>query len=214
MRNNGTMMQYFHWYYGNSPHDPDLWKKVTAEAVNLAAAGITALWLPPPYKANHYDPSGQQVHDRHSVGYDIYDLYDLGEFDQKGSVRTKYGQKEEYLGAIKAAQLHGVHVYGDVVFNHKAGADKTEWVKAYRVKEKDRNEIIEELWIEAWTEFTCTGRDGRRPSLPLRSERTLRALAPSTDIARSRRTILVRPSPARLRTASDRRRTWWPDTRA
>jgi alpha-amylase len=44
---NGTMMQYFHWYI--SPDD-NLWKKVEREAPALAAAGITALWLPPAYK--------------------------------------------------------------------------------------------------------------------------------------------------------------------
>ncbi len=32
-------------------------------------------------------------------GYEVYDLFDLGEFDQKGTVRTKYGLKEEYLRA-------------------------------------------------------------------------------------------------------------------
>ena len=29
---------------------------------------------------------------------------DLGEFDQKGSVRTRYGTREEYLSGIKSAQ--------------------------------------------------------------------------------------------------------------
>jgi hypothetical protein len=29
--------------------------------------------------------------DAHGNGYDIYDLYDLGEFDQKGAVPTKWG---------------------------------------------------------------------------------------------------------------------------
>ena len=34
------------------------------------------------------------------VGYSVYDLYDLGEFNQKGTVETKYGSKDEYLSAI------------------------------------------------------------------------------------------------------------------
>ena len=37
------------------------------------------------------------------AGYSTYDLFDLGEFDQKGSVRTKYGTKEEYLSAVMNA---------------------------------------------------------------------------------------------------------------
>src|SRR5947209_15725959 len=87
---NGTMMQYFHWYY---PNDGSLWKKLKKEAPMLAVLGINAVWLPPAYKGT----SGAN-----SVGYDVYDLYDLGEFDSKGSTRTKYGTREEYLSAIEA----------------------------------------------------------------------------------------------------------------
>ena len=39
------------------------------------------------------------------VGYAAYDLYDLGEFDQKGTTRTKYGTKDEYLEAIKSCKI-------------------------------------------------------------------------------------------------------------
>src|SRR4051794_2159852 len=84
---NGVMMQYFHWY--NTQGD-NLWQKVATEAPNLKAAGIDALWLPPAYKATNAD----------DVGYGPYDLYDLGEFNQKGAVRTKYGTKAQYLAAI------------------------------------------------------------------------------------------------------------------
>jgi alpha-amylase len=57
------------------------------------------------------------------VGYGIYDYFDLGEFDPKGSVRTKYGTREELLAAIKAAQKAGLQVYADIILNHKMGAD-------------------------------------------------------------------------------------------
>ena len=72
MDQNGTMMQYFEWYLPSGM----LWNKMKEEAPNLAACGITALWIPPAYKGN----SG--IND---VGYGVYDLYDLGEFDQKGT---------------------------------------------------------------------------------------------------------------------------------
>jgi alpha-amylase len=52
---------------------------VAEKAPDLAKAGITSLWLPPAYKG-----TGGGM----DVGYGIYDLFDLGEFDQKGSVRT------------------------------------------------------------------------------------------------------------------------------
>ncbi len=64
------------------------------------------------------------------VGYGAYDLFDLGEFDQKGSVRTKYGTKNEYVDAIEVAQQAGMQIYADVVFNHKMGADAAEEVEA------------------------------------------------------------------------------------
>ncbi len=144
------MMQYFHWYYGNSATDPDLWEKVKQEVDNLSALGVTALWLPPPYKGTG---------GAHDVGYGIYDLYDLGEFEQKDSVRTKYGTKQQYMDAIQAAHAHDMQIYGDVVLNHKAGADDTEWVKAARVHYDNRSFTYgEETWIEAWTKFNFAGR--------------------------------------------------------
>ena len=77
----GVMMQYFHWY---EKDDGSLYKRLAHEASVLAKAGFTALWLPPAYKG---------VGGAADVGYGVYDLYDLGEFDQKGSVRTKYGTR-------------------------------------------------------------------------------------------------------------------------
>ena len=159
MKDNGTMMQYFHWYYGNSMNDPELWVHVQNEAKRLALLGVTALWLPPAFKASSFNSGGKSDHEKFSTGYDIYDLYDLGEFNQKGSVRTKYGTRKQYISAIREAQSNGINIYADVVLNHKAGADRTEWVKAARVAWDNRNYVIEdELWVEAWTKFTFDGR--------------------------------------------------------
>ncbi|KHF29300.1 Alpha-amylase precursor [Anoxybacillus sp. BCO1] len=116
---NGTMMQYFEW---DLPNDGTLWTKVQNEASSLSSLGITALWLPPAYKGTSQG----------DVGYGVYDLYDLGEFNQKGTIRTKYGTKTQYIQAIQAAKSAGMQVYADVVFNHKAGADSTEWVDAVK----------------------------------------------------------------------------------
>jgi len=143
---NGVMMQYFHWYNASADN---LWLRVVDQSDDLAAAGFTALWLPPAYKGT----SGNDV------GYGPYDLYDLGEFNQKGSVRTKYGSKSEYLQAIQTAHANNLQIYGDVVFNHKAGADATEWVQSTRVQTGDRNqEYGGDVWIQAWTDFEFPGR--------------------------------------------------------
>ncbi len=72
-----------------------MWREVTALAPNLNEIGINMIWLPPAYKG----ASGG-----YSVGYDSYDLFDLGEFDQKGSIATKYGDKAQLLEAIDALQ--------------------------------------------------------------------------------------------------------------
>jgi len=147
---NGTMMQYFHWYISAGDQ---LWQQVEREAPDLASEGITALWLPPAYKG------AAGIHD---VGYGPYDLYDLGEFDQKGSVETKYGSHLQYQTAIAAAHAAGLQIYADMVFNHRGGADRTEWIKAIRVHPRDRRFTTgEEEWIEAFTEFNFPGRQGR-----------------------------------------------------
>jgi alpha-amylase len=151
---NGAMMQYFHWY---TPSDGSLWRTLAQEARALAKAGITSVWLPPAYKA----AGGNK-----DVGYGVYDLFDLGEFDQKGSVRTKYGTRDEYLQAIKAVQAAGVQVYADVVFNHKMGADQEEEFKATPYNPRNRNEAIGDLQpIKAWTHFTFPGRGGKYSEL-------------------------------------------------
>jgi alpha-amylase len=162
MEENGMMMQYFHWYYGNDNKHPDLWDQVKQESVRLSNLGVTALWLPPAYKGSSYNSGGKNACEKYGVGYGIYDLYDLGEFDQKGSVRTKYGSKDQYISAIQTAQANNIDIYADVVFNHKAGADETEWVKSARVARDDREFVIEkEIWIEAWTRFNFVGRNNK-----------------------------------------------------
>ena len=147
---NQTLIQYFHWYY----NEPDnLWTKAAKEAANLAELGFTGVWFPPAYQGSNGG---------YSLGYDTYDLFDLGEFDQKNSVATKYGNKEEYLNAIAELQKNGINVIADTIFNHKAGGDEIETIKARMVNEDNRNEFISEVIdIEAWTRFTFPGRAGK-----------------------------------------------------
>ena len=54
---------------------------------------------------------------------DVYKRQDLGEFDQKGTVRTKYGTRAEYLAAIRMLHLADLQVLPDIVLNHRMGAD-------------------------------------------------------------------------------------------
>ncbi len=151
---NGAMMQFFHWY---TPADGSLWRFLAQESQSLADAGITSVWLPPAYK-------GAGGGD--DTGYGTYDLFDLGEFDQKGSVRTKYGTKDEYVEAIAAAHDAGIQVYADVVFNHKMGGDHEEEVMATPFNSDNRNEAIGDLRpIKAWTHFSFPGRGQQHSAL-------------------------------------------------
>lgn len=144
---NTTMMQYFEWYL---PENGLHWKRCAAQAGQLAETGINMVWLPPAYKG----AAGEN-----SVGYDVYDTYDLGEFDQKGCVKTKYGAKEEYLKAVETFQENGIKVLADVVLNHRMGADGTENVIVEEELNSDRNQDISgKQEITAWTRFDFPGR--------------------------------------------------------
>ena len=150
MNNNGLMMQYFEWYL---PEDHSLWKRVMEEAPKLKTLGVSSLWLPPAYKGAAGDKD---------VGYGAYDLYDLGEFNQKGSIPTKYGTKKEYIEMVQAVQKKGMDIYADIVLNHKIGADETEYVKAEEFNATSRNQMVgDEKTICGWTKFTFPGRKGK-----------------------------------------------------
>lgn len=144
---NQTMIQFFHWY---TDGDGVLWKHAEKEAKNLSELGITSVWFPPAYKGTNGG---------FSVGYDAYDLYDLGEFDQKNSTPTKYGTKQDYINSIQALKKENIQVIVDIVLGHKAGGDELETFKAAKVDENNREKIISEFSdIQSYTKFTFPGR--------------------------------------------------------
>lgn len=144
---NGVIIQYFEWYLETNQ---DLWNEISKNAENLAKIGITALWLPPAYKG---------IGGKDEVGYGVYDLYDLGEFEQKGTVKTKYGSKEEYINCILALKQAGIESYADIVLNHKMGADMLQTIPAEKVDWGNHNEIVsgKEI-VRVATKFTFPGR--------------------------------------------------------
>ena len=112
-------------------HDCGLWRQAARDAFALRRMGFTALWLPPAYKGS------AGVND---VGYGVYDTYDLGEFDQKGTVRTKYGTRAEYLAAIRMLHLADLQALPDIVLNHRMGADESEEVTVHCDNPDDRSQ--------------------------------------------------------------------------
>jgi len=115
----GVMMQAFHW---DCPREDgkefQWWNYICREIPGLAKAGFTCLWLPPVHKAANLGGP--------SMGYDPYDYYDLGEFDQKGTVPTWFGTRHELDELIANAHRNNMTVLADMVFNHNSGADAQE----------------------------------------------------------------------------------------
>lgn len=148
MAQNITILQQFHWY---TPNDGNWWNFCGSEAKNLANKGITHVYLPPAYKSGMGN---------NEPGYAVYDLYDLGEFDQKGTVRTKYGTKQEYLDCIKLHHQNNINILADIVLNHRVGGDEVETFTAIEVDEIDRNSFINKaLEIESFTRFCFPARN-------------------------------------------------------
>lgn len=88
------------------------WDHLAKQAQALRAVGFTAVWLPPVIKG----ASGKD-----SVGYDVFDDYDLGSKNQKGSIATHYGTREELTRCVAMMRANGLDVYVDLVENQRGG---------------------------------------------------------------------------------------------
>ena len=112
----GVLMQAFYWDCPKvSNQEFNWWNFVSNEIPHLKTAGITALWLPPSCKAK----------DVISMGYDPFDFYDLGEFNQKkhDKKETWFGSKDDLLNLIHTAHNSGIQLLADIVFNQCSGGD-------------------------------------------------------------------------------------------
>ncbi|KAF5391545.1 hypothetical protein D9757_002344 [Collybiopsis confluens] len=147
---NPLMIQFFTW--DSKANGMSWWKHFEEEIPRLREMGFTQVWLPPPNKAA--EPEGR--------GYDAYDLWDLGEFDQKGTVATRWGSREEFLSACRVAKEHDVDILIDAVLNHKLGADRTESFQAIPVDPQNRLKDLDKAKeIEGWTNFNFPGRGNK-----------------------------------------------------
>ena len=109
LTNKGVMMQGFYWDV-----EPrfEWWNTISAKTTNWAQIGIDKLWLPPVSKGQ----SGG-----YSMGYDPSDYFDLGEFNQHGTMETRFGSKQELLNLIEAAHTNNIQVIADIVMGHNSG---------------------------------------------------------------------------------------------
>lgn len=103
-----VVLQAFWWDYYNANY-PDRWANYLTElAPRLREMGVDAVWIPPSSK--NQSP--------YYVGYAPFDHYDLGDKYQKGSTRTRLGNKDELLRMIAVMHANGIEVIQDVVLNH------------------------------------------------------------------------------------------------
>mgnify|MGYP006272470189 CR=1 FL=1 len=150
---NPVILQTFYWemnsgkYAEKLPEETDLWNLLAERADSIAEAGFDFLWFPPANKG------AGGIED---VGYGSYDLWDLGEFEQKGNIRTKYGTKDQLENAVKKLHNNDLKLIYDAVLNHRLGADEEETVIL-----KDGSQA------DVWTKFNFAGRGNKYSSLKL-----------------------------------------------
>lgn len=107
----GVMMQAFYW---DVPAGGTWWNTIDTKLADWSNAGIDAIWLPPVSKAQNGP---------YSMGYDPFDYYDFGEYNQMGSTETRFGSRTELTGMINTAHQNGLSVIADIVINHNSGGD-------------------------------------------------------------------------------------------
>lgn len=112
--NGKVVLQAFWWDAWNERYPQDWYTYLAKLVPRLRALGIDGIWIPSPAKGN----AGTN-----SMGYDLFDHYDLGEKNQKDTVATRFGDKDRLLRLIAVAHANGLEVYPDIVLNHVIGGE-------------------------------------------------------------------------------------------
>lgn len=143
----GVLMQAFYWDCPREEQQEHTWWNFVATRLDqLRSAGFTALWLPPAGK-------GSNLFGQMSMGYDVYDYYDLGTYDQKGSLKTWFGSGSDLKALIGAAHERDLKVYADLVLNHNNGADAEEFNPILQQKRWTLFKPASNIFTRDWTCF-------------------------------------------------------------
>ncbi len=112
----GVMMQGFYW---DVPAGGTWWNTMKGKAYELRYMvggspkyGINRMWFPPASKAQGGG---------YSMGYDPHDYYDLGQYNQDGTIETRFGSQAELKAAVAKYKSYGVSAMADIVLNHRSG---------------------------------------------------------------------------------------------
>lgn len=122
-----VMMQAFYW---DVPSGGTWYDVIKGKVPTWATAGINKIWLPAP---------GKGASGGYSMGYDPYDYFDVGEYDQKGSTETRFGSRAELEALLKTIHDNKMTAIADIVMNHNSGADVQETTPSHGLQ---------------WTKFT------------------------------------------------------------
>lgn len=106
-----VMFQPFYW---DVPAGGTWWDHLNSKLDSWKTAGFTALWIPPVSKGQ----SGAL-----SMGYDPYDYFDFGKYNQMGSVETRFGSDAELRSLLRNAKSKGFKLIADIILNHNSGGD-------------------------------------------------------------------------------------------
>lgn len=117
------LMQAFEWYL---PADAKHWQRLKSSIPELQQLGVSQLWLPPAFKGTSSD----------DVGYGVYDLFDLGEFDQKWDCQHKIWQQRGLFAADCSPKRGKIKPIADVVLNHKANGDHKERFSVIKMNQR------------------------------------------------------------------------------
>ncbi len=134
---NDAMMQAFYWDVpvDDQNFNGSWWDTLAAQSTTLKDAGFTGIWVPAPSKGNF------GIFD---MGYGIFDHYDLGNYNQKGTTETRFGSRAELESMISTMhQSPKIEVYADIILNHiytsESESETNPAVKQYVFDEAYRN---------------------------------------------------------------------------
>jgi hypothetical protein len=103
------MFQGWYWNYPTFIGGGSFIEHLTDLAPELDSAGFNYLWIPPHAKGATFASS---------MGYDVKDYYDLGEYGV-----ARWGSRDELDAAIDVFDGLGMRTVVDMVYNHREGGD-------------------------------------------------------------------------------------------
>ncbi|MFN8277775.1 MAG: alpha-amylase family glycosyl hydrolase [Chitinophagales bacterium] len=103
------MFQGFYWNYPYLLGIRRWGQDFNGKVPDLHQAGFTQIWLPPLSRSSA---------DQSSVGYDVQDYYDLGEY---GLGATRFGTRKDVNDVIASLKSRGMIAIADIIYNHRAG---------------------------------------------------------------------------------------------